>query len=328
MKLETKGIKIIGLSAAVPEKVIDNLDGVDEKKRKQLSKLIRVTGIKRRHSLEGTGKRLVDLATVAAEDAISKSDVNKEDIRVIIYVTQEPEFYGPSTAFYVQKALGVSKNCMAYDVNLGCSGYMAGLQIASSMLNTLDSEDAVALLINAERQTYQKRANENDKILFGDASTATLLKKVDQSSIMRAEYFSDGYNYHTIFRQEKNDYVEMDGDAVFQFTINEVSDSIKKFMEENNLNNDNIDYCVLHQAQKFIIDHIATNCGIDKTKLLFSLDEYGNTSGASVPLTICRNYDKLNDSNKLLLSAFGVGLAWGMVYLEIENKVVNKIIEV
>lgn len=327
MDTRFENIKVCAISAAVPSNTIDNLQSATDENRKQISKLIRVTGIKRRHSIENTGILLVDLAISAALNSIKTSGVDKEKIRLILYMTQEPEFYGPSTAFYVQKELGVGTNCMVADINLGCSGFVAGMQIAASILSQITDDECYALLINAEKQTYQKRSNENDKILFGDAATATILKKGDNCGCFIGTYFSDGNRYRTIFRAEKNDCVEMDGDAVFQFTINEVANTLSEFIKKNKLDNKNIDFCVLHQAQKFIIDHLAKRCSLEKEKILYSLDEFGNTSGASIPLTICRNRDKLNTNNNILASGFGVGLAWGVLYFQLTSESISKIIE-
>ena len=320
MKFETKGIKIIGMSATAPSKVVENMDAVVDDKK--LKKLIKMTGIYRRHIIDSEAMSLVDLAITSAKDVISKSNVDKNRIKYIIYITQKPEFAGPATAFFVQKQLEIGTDCLVFDINLGCSGFMAGLQIMSSMLNNRENGD-LGLLINAENMSGISRENQNDELLFGDAATAVLLEKDDRySDVIKEWYFSDGNRYDAIIQRDPNGACYMDGQAVFEFSVYEVSKYITHFLQENGLSNDDIDYIAFHQAQKFIIDHIASNAKLDKKKMLYSLDEYGNTSGASIPLSICNSTNKIIGDGRYLLSGFGVGLAWGVAYIIIDKKAI------
>ncbi len=326
MKFSTDSIAIIGMSAAVPHHAIENMEpGSDDKKR---AKLIKMTGIYRRHILDEKKMKLVDLAVIAASNVIEKTLVDKKNIKYIIYITQHPEFVGPATAFLVQKQLGIGTDCMVFDINLGCSGFVAGLQIASSMIAGMN-DGSMALLINAELLSSVKRENANDEFLFGDAATATLIQK--KSSMVKkyiSDYYSDGSRYRAIFQEERDGACIMDGQAVFEFSVYEVSKYIKNFMIENNIMDEDVDHIAFHQAQKFIIDHIAVNAKLDRNKMLYSLDEYANTSGASVPLSICRNVEHLKEHGRYLLSGFGVGLAWGIAYIEIDKENVFGIVEV
>ena len=325
MMYRTNNIRIKGISAFTPKEYIDSISDETDKKTQ---KLFKMTGINRRHSLNISHYKLVDLSIMAATDAIEKSGSHKEDIKAIVYVTQNPEFFAPSTAFYVQKELSLGRDCLVFDVNLGCSGFIAGLQILSSIFLGLKDGD-LGLLINAEYLSRVKRENENDEFLFGDAATATILERNDTlAQTMMIDYFSDGNRYKAIFHEDKNLKCIMDGQAVFEFSVYEVSRYVRDFLKNNKLEDSDIDHIAFHQAQKFIIDHMATNAKLSKEKMLYSLDEYANTSGASVPLSICRNQDKLKEFGEYLLCGFGVGLAWGIVYLKIEKKAVFGIHEV
>ena len=326
MRFSTNNIKITAMSAFVPKDCVDNEDsGAEDKK---IQKLIKMTGINRRHTLRTDKMMLADLSVLAAKDAVCKSKTDLNQIKALICITQNPEFLAPATAFYIQKELGLGIDCIVFDINLGCSGFVAGLQIMSSIL--LGLEDGVkGLLINSELLSSVKRENENDELLFGDAATATILEKnVGFGKPYISEYYSDGTRYQAIFQKSLNTKCNMDGQAVFEFSVYEVSRYIKEFLERNQLADKDIDHIVFHQAQKFIIDHLATNAGLRKEKMLYSLDEYANTSGASIPLSICRNKEKLQERGKYLLSGFGVGLAWGIAYLEIENRCVFGVHEV
>lgn len=317
MHYEADSIKIIGLSAVVPAQYEDNIE--DASNDKKLQKLIKMTGIYKRHTLDLNKHRLVDMSVTACREVITKSSIDKSKIKAIVYITQKPEFTGPATAFLVQKELDIGKDCIVFDVNLGCSGFVAGLQIASSLMNGFADGD-IALLINAESMSSVQRENPNDVYLFGDASTAVLLRKDESyNGKFFSEYYSDGNRYDAIIQKSQNSPCVMDGQAVFEFSVYEVSEYIKRFLENHSLTDDSIDHIVFHQAQKFIIDHVAVNAKLDKNKMLYSLDEYGNTSGASVPLSICNNKDKLKEHGRYLLSGFGVGLAWGITYIEIDS---------
>ncbi|MCR4754943.1 MAG: ketoacyl-ACP synthase III [Lachnospiraceae bacterium] len=308
------------MSAAVPSSYADNDDYAKGDKR--LQKLVALTGIHRRHLLDKKQYRLVDIAVRAASDVIKKSNIEKNKIKIIVYVTQNPEFYGPSTAFYVQKELAIGIDCIVFDVNLGCSGFVAGLQIVSSLLDGQQEGD-LALLINAECMSWPERENPNDVYLFGDASTAVLVKKtMGRIGKYYTEYYSDGNRYKALFHEKECSPVIMDGPLVFEFSIYEVSKYIKEFLKRYGLIDDDIDHIVFHQAQKFIVDHIAVKANLDRKKLLYSLNEYGNTSSASIPLSICCNKGDLCEHGRFLLSGFGVGLAWGISYIEIDSKVV------
>lgn len=324
MKYKNNNTKIVGMSAVVPSNRTDNMSEIDDKKAK---KMIKMTGIYYRHKLDLDESRVADMAIKAAKDVIEKSGTDLDSIRFLIYITQHPEFVSPATAFFVQKEIGLGINCMVFDVNLGCSGFVAGLQIASSLISGFP-DGSKALLINAEYLTGEERVNKNDEYLFGDAATATLIEKNDGfNSKYFGEYYSDGTRYQAIFRETLDSATFMDGQGVFEFSVYEVSRYIKNFLEENNLSDESIDHIAFHQAQKFITDHMATNARLDKTKLLYSLDEYANTSGASIPLSICRNRDVLKEKGHYLLSGFGVGLAWGIAYAEIDQKDVFGILE-
>ncbi len=319
--------KVIGIAAATSKKKYRNIDYVNEKNEKQIKKLIRSTGIEERRSLVGRDIHIVDLAIAAAKDVIELTGIDKLDINVLIYLTQAPEFNTPSTAFYVQKELGLSTDCIVYDINLGCSGFVAGLCTASSLLEGINNERKYALVINAEYLSRQKRQNENDFLLFGDAATATLIKR-DTSSCLSFDYHSDGTRYDVITWPDNNTPVKMDGTAVFEFAINDVVKSLNEYIKERNLNQDIYDYIVLHQAQKFMIDHVAAKCGFKKDQILYSLTKYGNTAGASIPLAICENRDLINETKHLLVCGFGIGLAWGITDFYINADSVGKVIEI
>ena len=319
--------KVIGISATTSKTKFNNSDLINETNEKQIKKIIRSTGIEERRSLVGRDIHLVDLAIAAAKNAIELTGIEKKDVCVLLYLTQAPEFNTPSTAFYVQKELGLSMDCIVYDINLGCTGFVAGICTAASLLEGVHGEDKYAIVINAEYLSRQKRQNENDCLLFGDAATATVLKK-DNASSLCFDYHSDGTRYDAITWPDDNTPVKMDGAAVFEFAISDVVETLIDYMKCKSLNRENVDYILLHQAQKFMVDHVAAKSGFKRNQILYSLTKYGNTGGASIPLAICENKEQISKRSHLLVCGFGIGLAWGVTDFYIDPDAVGKVIEI
>lgn len=313
-------ISIKGIQAVVPEHTIDNMGFSEQFGEKKLKRLLKVTGVNRRHVLsEGT---VTELAIKAADILLEKLKWNREEIRALVYVTQSPEFESPSTAMLIQKELKIGCNCTVFDINLGCSGYVAGLQVVSSLLASCEDGDKALLLVADD--AFLERKELGDSMLFGDgaAATAIVKEKARKSFYMQC---SDGSRYDVLLRKFGEN-VHMDGQAVFDFSVNDVAKSIREFHSHFHLSKDDIDYYVLHQAQKLIVESVAENADIPEDKLLWSLDEYGNTSCVSLPLTLCSNVkDMKKEECKVVLCGFGVGLSWGIAYLEIPRDVIQTV---
>ena len=321
---EYSNIAIRGIVSVVPTTNIENLDcESDELSLKKIKKQIKLTGIERRRVLSGV-QTASDLATEAAEELINELKWDKDTIKFIIYVTQAPDLEIPSTALLIQKRLEIGTDCLAFDVNLGCSGYVAGIQIAAGLIHEIGGR---ALLLAADGRSDSKRQNAADYLLFGNAGTATAIETEEQHTLMYQQQ-SDGSRWQTIYRELGGSTV-MDGNAVFAFTINDVADCINQTMEHFSLNIDDIDYFVFHQGQKMIIDNLAEICGIPLNKMLYSLKNYGNTSCASIQLSICDDVLKLKQQQEvtMYLCGFGVGLSWGSSILKMNTSHIMEIRE-
>ena len=264
---------------------------------------------------------------------LDKLQWHKKDIKILIFITQGSNYVIPSTAFFLHKRLELCKDCVAFDVNLGCSSFNVGVHIVSALLQNCQQSDKALLLIgDTAAQVLRPETNIKteviaDQMIFGSAGAAIAMEKVEQHKI-RFFTKSDGTGFDAIIRH-KDRPTAMDGEKVFEFAINDVSDDVKSFKKHFDLKEEDIDYYVFHQAQKLILDNIADNCKIPENKELRSLCEYGNTSGTSVAVSICANIDKFADKDnvKFFLCGFGVGLSWGGVYTEIPTKNILPIIE-
>lgn len=314
-------IKIKGIAAVVPENIKHNIDYINYIDEKSLRKQIRITGVEKRH-IVSENQTSADLCTYAAEKLINKLKWEKDSINVMVYVTQTPDLERPSTAMKIQKRLGIGKNCFAFDVNLGCSGYIAGLTIVAGLLQNCGGR---GLLLTGDGKFGFERKRIEDSLLMGDAGAATALEFEKNNKIFYSMQ-SDGNGYKALIK-EFGKPSEMNGNVVFSFTINEVVNSIKEFKNRFLILDENIDFYVLHQAQKLIISTIANICEISDNKLLSSLKDYGNTSSASIPLTLCSNNNIIKNKEmlKVLMCGYGIGLSWGCIFAEIDPQYILQV---
>lgn len=309
-------IAIRAIASTVPESVIDNEIYADVLGEKKVKKHIKMTGVRRRHKLV-EGQKASDLAVNSAERVLEHTGWHKDDIRALIYVTQTPDLVKPATAFVLQKRLGIGKDCVVFDVNLGCSAFVTGMQIIAGLLH--DNGDKGLLLI-ADGSFHEQRSSLVDDMLFGDAGCAIAIEAIEGHPMLYQQE-SDGNRYEVISK-EHGGTGYMNGNAVFAFTINDVTHSIKNARQNFQITEDDIDYYVLHQGQKMIVSNLAEICDIPESKVLYSMEEYGNTEGVSIPLTLCYHREILQKKGllRLFMSGFGVGLSWGSIYMEIDSK--------
>lgn len=311
-------ICIQGIATCVPDNVVDNLIYAEQLGEKRVKKHIRFTGVEKKHKLK-QGQKASDLAIHAAQKVMSYLDWKKDDICVLVYVTQSPDYEKPATSFVIQKELDITKDAMVFDVNLGCSGFVAGVQIVAGLLN---QQGAKGLLLLGDGYYGEERESKVDELLFGEAGCAIAIEKTANSEL---KYYqkSDGRRFDAIYKP-RNGRTKMDGNAVFAFTINDVADSVKESLSIFGLEEKDIDYYIFHQGQKMILQNLIEICGIEYEKVLFSIEEYGNTGGMSIPVTLCANCEKLQEIKKnsirLYMCGFGVGLAWGSIYTKINPK--------
>lgn len=319
-------IHICGIQSAVSSRIVDNAELAEKIASKSISKFVQYTGIKRRHLLN-KGQTATDLSTYAAKMLFDRLGWDKNDIRVIVNVTQAPDLEMPSTAMILQKRLGIGTDCIAFDVNHGCAAYVIGLQIVSSLLQNTGGK---ALLFTADGMYYDMSENPNpDSLLFGDGAAVTAVELKDDYPFMYSQN-TDGSRFDLLYRKKNGDMV-MDGNAVMLFTLNEVADSIRMFKDHFEIEDSLIDFYVPHQAQGMIVNGIIDECNLPADRVLTAYAEYGNTSSASLPITICHNRETIRntgkDTVKVLLSGFGTGLTWSNIYLHLDTNSIGDIAE-
>jgi len=317
-------IKICGIASAAPKRVIDNIKCAEMIGSKRAKKQVMLTGIHRRHCM-GKGQSASTLSSLCAERLLEKLEWNREDIRVIVNVTQSADLHTPSTAMVIQKRLNIGQDCLAFDVNLGCTGYVSGLQIVAALLQNTGGKGL--LLVGDGKYQEIIEPKTTDSLLFGDGASATAIELEEGNPMFYAQK-TDGTR-HDLLSVALDGTLTMDGNAILLFSLNEVSQSIRECKEYFGIEESEIDYYVLHQAQKLIVDGIARECGVESSKVLSSYEEYGNTSTATLPITICNNVEELQkkDKVKLYLCGFGVGLAWSSVVLDVDTSCILPLFE-
>lgn len=335
-----KNVRIAGIACAVPEKKINYTDFFNSFGEKNVKKFVKMTGVKERH-IADKNQTSSDLAYEAAVKLIEKLGWERETIDGIIYITQTPDYRIPATACVLHSRLGLKEDCIAFDVNLGCSGYVYGIQMAAMYMQCSD----INRLILLTGDTINKFISEEDKssaMLFGDAGSATALEKGTLADDIKYLMRTRGDDFKAIIipsgacrnmdgdkaRKEcaegviRSDYeLYMNGTEVFNFTIDDVPKTIKEFKNHFEINDDDIDMYVFHQANLFMLKTIASRVGIKLDNMPVSIDRFGNTSVTSIPLTLCDACERSLGHKRLNLicSGFGIGLSWGVISMSVDS---------
>ena len=318
-----ENIRIAGVQAAVPARIVDTKEVMEQYNLGNAKTFVNRTGISQRR-IVSEGQSATDMSTVAASELMTNLRWKPEEIKVIVNVSRSVELVTPSMAMIIQKRLGIGTDCVAFDVNLGCTAFVSGLQIISALLSNIGGKGL--LLVGYGIDGNATPQNRND-LLFGHASAATAIETMEGGRILYSQN-TDGTRFQHIYTPVNGESV-MDGNAVLMFALTDVSDSIREFKSYFSLEEDDIDYYVLHQAQKIILDGIADECRLPEDKVLTSYKLFGNTNTTSIPVTMCLHSEILRrkESVRLHMCGFGVGLAWSNVYLEMDSDKIFPILE-
>jgi len=335
-------VNISGVAACVPSTTYHNTDYKWIAKAKQKN-FIDSIGIASRHISSG-GTTASDLCFDAAELLIKKIKWHKESINLLVFVSCSGDYTAPATAALLQNRLGLSKNCMAFDINMACSGYVYGLSVVSKMISAQIPK--ALLLVGDVGSVYTSYKDKSSFPLFGDAGTATAVEYSEKNNTaffdlntdgsgFEALYVPDGGSRHPITKKSleykkygdgiyrKRSQIFLNGVEILKFSLREVPPSINKLLSEIKLKIDDVDYFVFHQANKLINANIGKMLKIPSAKMPDTLLHYGNTISASIPLTIVEGIgaEQMRKPQQLLLCGFGAGLSWGTAVIKTENVV-------
>ena len=322
-QFEVSNIVIEGIAAAVPKNAVRNYD----------EKFIQTTGVESRR-IAPDNLCTSDFCYESANQLLNDLQIDRKDISVLVFVSQTPDYYLPSSSSILQNRLGLSQSCVAIDISLGCSGFVYGLSVISSLMKTTEAKFGLLLV----GDTISKIVDQNDSStnnLFGDAGSATFLRNEHNiETTFSFDLGSDGSGADVIIQpnsgyRKSNDsnFLKMNGMDVFGFGISKVPQLVKNIIKQNNLNADLLDQSYFHQANLFMNFKIAKKIGLKDSNVLYSIKDFGNTSSASIPLTMLVNNQDTTNKN-LLLCGFGVGLSWGALIIKNCNKIYfSKLIE-
>ena len=295
-------------------------------------------GVSKRH-IAGDDTTAGDLAVEAANRLFEASGVKREEIDFVIMATQSPDHFLPPTACIIQDKLHIPVTAGAFDFDLGCSGYVYGLAIAGSFVDSGLAKNV--LLLTGDTITRFIHPEDNNRVLFGEAASATVVSKNGFARIGKFEKGSDGSGADFLIvkngaarhlahtgnettddegNTRRDDYFYMDGSSVFNFTIDRVPSLINNTLIQNELSLDEVDYVVLHQANKFMLNTIRKVCRIPKDKFYINLKNTGNTTSTTIPLALedCLEQTMFKKGDKVLVAGFGVGLSWAGTVLSFE----------
>lgn len=330
MLTKVNGIRISGIAAAVSNQW-DSLHVLSDEEPDIIDKFIRKTGVEGRYSASGR-QTSSDFCHAAANALLENKGIDRKDIGVLVFVTQTADYRIPATACVLQKRLGLSENLIAFDVNLGCSGFVYGLSILSTML--IASEAKYGLLLAGDTSAREfiegmkSKTSHSASMLFGDSGTATLVEKIKDNSLIFSQN-TDGEGYQAIFSPYgawRNPETPsgmwtnstMNDIEVFNFATNRAPEQINDYMAIFGTTPDNYDCLILHQANLMIMKRITKKTGFPPEKMLLSMNKFGNTSSASIPITLVHHYgDKSEGQINALCCGFGVGLSWATVALKL-----------
>ncbi len=349
--LKFKNVGISGLAAAVPGNIIDNYKYTTYFDAESVKDVVDKIGIKERRFAD-KDTCASDLCFAAAEKLLTDMDIDRTEIDLLVFVSQTPDYKMPATSIILQHRLNLSKSAIAFDINMGCSGFIYGLSTVYSYMQQHGFRKALLLDGETRSKVYSPK-DRNTAFLFGDAGVAALIEKDEKyeesifslnSDGSRADLImihAGGYrnpssietlkekviDEHGNMRSDEQAY--MNGPDVFNFLIREVPKDVKNTLEYAETDKDSIDYFVFHQANDYINSYLAKKLKLDKDKIPMSIEKFGNTSSVSIPLTIATELqDKLDEKKKVLFCGFGVGLSWATAILNFKDCHISELVEI
>lgn len=332
------GAIITNIEYVFPEKKVSNIDLSNQFPDYDFGKFEEKVGIINRYWV-AEGETALDLAIQACEKLFKKID--KQEIDYILYCTQSPEYFLPTTACILQNKLSLRKDIGALDFNLGCSGFVYGVSLAKGLINSGQAKNI--LLVTAE--TYSKYLHSNDRsnrAIFGDAATATLISFSDKECIGEFLFGTDGSGYDKLivkngcsnspFNNESQEihygsnnvytdnHLYMNGPEVFNFASEVIPKFTKRVLIKNDKNIDEIEQFLFHQANSFMLNFIRKRLKINTEKFYINLKDGGNTVSCTIPIAM-KNYSENNnfENQDIVIVGFGVGLSWSGGLITIKN---------
>lgn len=349
--LSIENVKIKGISACVPKRVVENKD-YDLLSKSEIEKYIQTTGVERRHCAIPDGSICTsDLCQKAAEKLIEDLGWDKSEIGLLLFVSHTTDYKLPATACVLQDKMGLPTSCLAFDITLGCSGYLVGLGTIGSLLQGGTIKKAL-LMVGNTQSVYASYEDRSMYLLLGDAGTVTALEySPEDADVMDFHYMTDGsgrasvivpdggcrnpVNEKSFIMEDHGDGIRrtrlheiMDGIEVFSYAMSNVPKSVNQLKEKYPFEEKDIDYLLIHQANKFLCEKLRKKLKFPAEKVPYNIQEFGNTSGATIPLLMVTNLAKELKERKLdlVMTAIGVGFSIGSARLNMGNIICSELL--
>lgn len=346
---EFNNIRVAGIACAVPGNEVKTETYKPLFGDEEVEKFMAMTGVYASHRTS-EHQTCSDLGFRAASELLEKKGINREEIGALIFSSHSPDYRRPSTAFVLQHRLGIPNEAVCYDISLGCSSLVVGMQTVASIMSTSDMKYALLFVGDTAGKSVCP-TDRSSAMLFGEAGAVMLLEKTDnEDDRINALVRSDGAGYRYMIvpgggyrnlhasdervmcedgneRSLMNSFIQ--GTSVFTFTIFDVPRLIKDFFAKTETTPDNYDCFAFHQANLYILKQIAKKTKIDFDRMPITLDRYGNTSGASAILSLCDRYGDSNENKtiKAMACGFGIGISLGATSFEINTNDILPIYE-
>jgi 3-oxoacyl-[acyl-carrier-protein] synthase-3 len=349
--LKTKHVKIRGICCALPKgrkTIYDIGEGYFD--RETIEKTTSAIGVKYIYTA-AEGMTASDLCFEAAERLMEKLGWERDTVDGVLFVSQTPDYKLPATACVLQHRLGLSDNCVAMDINLGCSGFVYGVFTAAQFLENATCK-RVLVMVGDTVRGHISPMDKGITFIISDAGTATALEYAEDTDPMSIAVYTDGSGYRDLIiegggsrlpvsEETKQYYTDSDGSkrrkedlymngmGIFTFAVKRVPVLLRDIMAEHGWTEENVDLFLLHQANAYMVKYISKRAKIPETKIPINIDKYGNTNGSTIPLLICDLYhEDPAQSRRAVLAGFGVGLSWGGITLTLGDLLCADIITV
>jgi len=336
-KIENVGIKAI--SATVPKNIIKTKELTDFP-LEAIEKFIETTGVEERR-FANSNQCTSDLCFNSANQIFDETDISKDDIDALLFISQTPDYKTPGTSAILQDRLGLSKSILTYDLNMACQGFLYGLFFAETLLQLPNIKNVLILA----GDTLSKVVSPKDKstgMLLGDGGIAAVISKGEEYKPIYHSINSDGANWKMVYipaggyripsssDSMKNEKFEdgsirnkeqliMEGMDVFSYAITKLPKDVKSLLSFAEININQIDKYAFHQSNKFMASFIAKKLKADESKILTSIEKFGNTAGISIPLTLVSNREKIDKNDVILANAIGAGFCYGSAIFCLNN---------
>jgi len=325
-----EGFRIAGVSTCVPARAENNLDPALGFDPEEVRKVVAMAGVKHRRVVDD-GVTAADLCFEAAERLLERLGWSRDSVSGLIFVTQSPDYFLPSTSCMLHQWLGLSDDCAAFDMGLGCSGYPYGLYLATTMLRA-GGQQRILMLHGETPSRFVDSDDQATRLLFSDAGSATALEIAPGAGGGHFCLHTDGSGHAGLiirggaFRDRRpadprDLALRMDGAGIFNFTIKRVPPLIRDALEQSRRSVEQIDSFVFHQSNRFIMKHLMKKSGLPEARVPMTIEDMGNCGGPSVAvtMTLLLPAERERDMTVMLLG-YGVGLSWGAAVVDIDAR--------